>query len=258
MPESPDVSAELLEDVADIARQAGDLTLKWFRSSSLSIETKGDGTPVTEADKAAERYIRERIEMVAPDSSIVGEEEGVTNGTSGLTWYVDPIDGTKGFTRGVPLYSTLIAVEDAYGPAIGVVHIPATGETVWAGRGLGAFGNDGPVHVSKTAQLAGAYISTSSVSRWGCDMFTRVDNAKMDVRGWGDGYGFLMVAMGRVDAMLDVGAGKPWDYAPMAIIMAEAGGRFSDLDGAVNIHSPSVLATNGLIHDELLSVVNGE
>ena len=257
MSDVPAASSELLEAALDIARTAGDMTLKWFQSSTLAVETKGDGSPVTEADKTAERYIRERIEELAPDSSIVGEEEGSSVGSSALTWYIDPIDGTIGFTRGVPLYSTLLAVDDEYGPAVGVIHIPATGETVWAGRGLGAFSNHGAARVSDVSQLQGACITTSSVSRWGADMFGRVHAAKMDVRGWGDGYGYLMVATGRLDAMADINGGKPWDFAPLPVIMSEAGGRLSDLSGEVNINSPSILATNGFVHEELLSVLNG-
>ena len=212
---------------------------------------------MTAADKAAERYIRERIMEFAPESKIVGEEEGVSEGSATLTWYVDPIDGTKTFSRGVPLFSTLVAVEDEHGYAIGVIHIPATGETVWAGRGLGAWTENGPAKVSDTKELQGAFITTSAVSRWGCDRFKRIHDAGIDVRTWGDGYGWLMVATGRVDAMVDIGAGNAWDFGPVPIVMAEAGGAFTDLDGNVTIHSSSAAATNGRIHKELLSVLNG-
>jgi histidinol-phosphatase len=254
---TPPASKELLDNALDIAKGAGDVTLKWFRSSSLAVEEKADGSPVTQADTAAERYIRERIAEVAPDSNIVGEEEGSSEGTGGLTWYVDPIDGTKGFARGVPLYATLLAAEDAHGFAIGVIHIPATGETVWAGRGLGAFTNDGPAKVSNRKELKGSFITTSSVSRWGGDVFARIMDAGVDVRGWGDGYGWLMAATGRVEAMIDLGAGTPWDFGPVPVIMSEAGGRYSDLYGNVSIHSKSVAASNGFIHDELLTLLRG-
>jgi len=233
------------------------MTLQWFGNADLAVETKDDGSPVTEADKAAERYIREQIERVAPDSSLVGEEEGSSQGPSGLTWYIDPIDGTKGFARGVPLYATLIAVEDEHGPAIGVIHLPATNETVWAGRGLGCHTPAGPARVSKTSSLAGSFVTTSSVSRWGSDVYGRVDSAGVDIRGWGDGYGFFMVATGRVDAMIDLNGGSPWDYAPLPVIISEAGGRFSCLSGTSSISTPSVIASNGILHDDLLRAVNG-
>jgi histidinol phosphatase-like enzyme (inositol monophosphatase family) len=253
----PAASQELLDTALSIARGAGDVTLKWFRSKDLAVETKDDGTPVTQADRAAERYVRERITEYTPDSAIVGEEEGTSAGTSNITWYVDPIDGTKGFSRGVPLYATLLAAEDEHGYAVGVIHIPATGETVWAGRGLGAWTDDGPVRVSTRADLKGAFITTSSVNRWGGDVFTRIHDAGLDVRGWGDGYGWLMAATGRVEAMIDLGAGTPWDFGPVPVIMSEAGGRFSDLDGNVTIHAKSVVASNGLVHDDLLNVLRG-
>ena len=157
----------------------------------------------------------------------------------------------------MPLYATLLAVDDEHGPAVGIIHIPATGETVWAGRGLGAFSNHGAARVSEVASLDGAYVTTSSVSRWGCDVFQRIDQAKIDVRGWGDGYGYLMVATGRIDAMVDLGAGMPWDYAPLPVIISEAGGKFTDLSGEVNIHSQSIVASNGFLHEDLLRVING-
>lgn len=254
---APPASQALLDAVVDIARGAGDVTLEYFRSSTLSVEIKGDGTPVTEGDRAAERYVRNRLAELAPGSAIVGEEEGSNEGTSGLTFYVDPIDGTKGFARGVPLYATLLAAEDEHGYAVGVIHIPATGETVWAGRGLGAFTDDGPARVSTRDQLRGSFVTTSSVSRWGWDVVTRVLEAGIDVRGWGDGYGWLMAATGRVEAMIDLGAGTPWDFGPVPVIMSEAGGRFSDLEGDVSIHCKSAAASNGLVHDELLALLRG-
>jgi histidinol-phosphatase len=253
----PAASQDLLDTALDIARGAGDVTLKYFRSSTLAIETKGDGSPVTEGDKAAERYVRERIAEYSPDSAIVGEEEGQSSGTSGLTWYVDPIDGTKGFARGVPMYATLLAVEDEHGYAVGVIHLPATGETVWAGRGLGAFTNDGPARVSDRSELSGAFVTTSSVSRWDRDALQRVFDAGIEVRTWGDGFGWYMAATGRVEAMVELGHGTPWDFAPVPVIMSEAGGQFCDLDGGRTIHSNSAIASNQKVHDQLISVLRG-
>jgi histidinol-phosphatase len=255
----PPASETLMKSALDIARGAGDITLEWFKSSKLTVETKDDGSPVTQADKAAERYIRERIEEVAPGSRLVGEEEGESEGSADaeLTWYIDPIDGTKGFSRGVPLYATLLAVEDEHGYAVGVIHIPATGETVWAGRGLGAHTDAGPARVSDVGNIDGAFVTTSDVSRWECAVFSRMQDAGVNVRGWGDGYGWLMVATGRIDAMIDLGAGTPWDFGPLPVIIPEAGGRFTDLDGNVSIHSKSVVASNGRFHDDLLRVLRG-
>jgi histidinol-phosphatase len=253
-------SKDLMEAAVAIARQAGKLTLDWFGSSELTVDLKGDGSPVTEADRAAERFIREEIERNFPGSSVVGEEEGISKGNPDLVWYVDPIDGTKGFSRGVPLFATLLAVNDEHGPAVGVVAIPGTGDVVWAGRGLGAWTDDGPAHVSATSSLRGAYVSTSSVTRWGTECFGRFVDAGVDVRGWGDGYGFFMAATGRIDAMIDLmptSGPHPWDFAPIPVIMSEAGGRYSALDGSPSIDAPSAVASNGVLHDELLQLVNG-
>lgn len=254
----PAVDAALMEDARHIAQGAGKLTLRWFRSQTLDVEEKGDGSPVTIADKAAERAIREEIESKYPASSIIGEEEGTRECDSTLTWFIDPIDGTKGFVRGVPLYATLLAVNDEYGPAVGVIDIPALGETVWAGRGLGAFCDQGVACVSDASSLAGAFITTSAINRWSDSLIMTLKARGVQLRGWGDGYGFLLAATGRVEAMLDIfpEAGvHPWDFAPCPVIFSEAGGRSSALDGSSSIFTPSMLASNGLLHNELLSII---
>ncbi len=165
-----DIDPALLDTAVALLREAGDLTLGWFRSSSLAIERKGDGTPVTEADKAAERFLREQISARFPDDSIVGEEEDDVEGTSGRRWIIDPIDGTKAFTHGVPLYTNLLAVEDEDGPAVGVIHMPGLAETVYAGRGLGCFCNGEPARVSTRDRLAGSYLSSSAFEHWTDEM----------------------------------------------------------------------------------------
>lgn len=254
MQSAPPASKELLDAAVEIAKKAGAITQRWYRNAALEVDVKDDGSPVTQADLAAERFIREQIERVAPGSALVGEEEGEAPGTSPLLWYVDPIDGTKGFSRGVPLYSTLLAVDDEHGPAIGVIHIPVTGETVWAGRGLGAWTEEGPAHVSSTASLERAFVSTSIVSRWKPETFAALKASDATVVGWGDGYGFLMAATGRVDAMFDVNPGyHPWDFAPLRVIFPEAGGRFSAIDGSTAIDTPIALASNGVLHEDLLA-----
>ena len=134
---APPVDEATLDRAVAMARTAGDLTLQWFRSSDLAVDRKDDGTPVTAADRAAERHLRELLAADFPDDGILGEEEAPVDSRSGRRWIIDPIDGTKAFTCGVPLYSTLLALEDEHGIAVGVVHLPALAETVWAGRGLG-------------------------------------------------------------------------------------------------------------------------
>jgi histidinol-phosphatase len=246
----------LLDETVGLARQAGELSLKWFGSSRLQVDRKRDGTPVTEADRAIERLLREEIGRRHPGDGIVGEEESEKGGTTGRRWIIDPIDGTKAFTRGVPLYSNLLAVEDDSGVLAGVVNVPAIGEMVWAGRGLGCFFNDEPARVSGHDRLAGAYVSTSGFDGWDDDSLLRVKEAGPHLRTWGDGYGYLLVATGRVDAMVDPQVAIH-DLAPMPVIISEAGGRFTDFDGTdAAIRSGTALASNGLVHRELLAALN--
>lgn len=247
---------ELLATAVDLARKAGELTLQYFRNTDLAIDRKGDGTPVTAADRGAERLIREELESRYPDDGILGEEEAEKIGTSGRRWIIDPIDGTKAFTHGVPLYTNLLAVEDSEGIVVGVINVPALGELVSAGRGLGCFDNGVPCHVNDRAGIDDAYLTSSGLSPWDDDCLLRAKAAKCNLRTWGDGYGYVLVATGRVEAMFDPKA-ELYDLAPMPVIIEEAGGRFSDLAGNVTPDGGSGLATNGVIHDELLAVLRG-
>ena len=247
------VDSELLEIAVDITRRAGQLTLQWFQSSSLTIERKRDGTPVTEADRAAEAFIRDELRRRFPDDSIVGEEFADHAGSSERTWYVDPIDGTKAFSHGVPLYSNLLALFDNGGSAVGVINIPALDEVVYAGRGAGCFHNGARCQVSATDALEGAYVATSGLRNWPPSALPQLFDRGCHVRTWGDGYGYLLVATGRVDAMVDHEV-QPYDVAPMPVILHEAGGRFSDFTGAHRHDGGSGIATNGRIHDDLLAL----
>lgn len=250
----PACDPALLDDVVAVAREAGELTLQWFRSSDLAVERKVDGTPVTAADRAAEALVRRRVAERHPGDGILGEEEAEQAGTTGRRWIVDPIDGTKAFARGVPLYTTLLAVEDEWGVAAGAIVVPALGEAVWAGRGLGCFADGRPCRVSDTASLADAYLTTSGYTHWPEDMLLAVRRAGMAMRTWGDGYGYLLVASGRMDVMVDP-AVAPYDVAPMPVILAEAGGRFTTLDGREGFDLGSGVATNGVLHDAVLDLL---
>jgi histidinol-phosphatase len=250
------IDPELLETAVTLARQAGELTLQYFRHDDLTIDRKGDGTPVTAADRGAERLLREELEQRFPDDGILGEEEAEKPGTSGRRWIIDPIDGTKAFTHGVPLYTNLLALEDGDGIAIGVINVPALGETVYAGRGLGCFDNGSPVSVNTHAGLADTYLSTSGYTPWDDDCLLRAKRAGLMLRTWGDGYGYVLVATGRIEAMYDPIA-ELYDLAPVPVIIAEAGGRFTSLDGQEGPGHGNGLATNGLVHDELLAILNG-
>ncbi len=253
---APAAERSLLEEAVALACAAGDLTLRWFRTDRLEVETKADATPVTAADKAAERHVRAALAERHPADGIIGEEEGTIEGHSGRRWIVDPIDGTYGFVHGVPLYSTLLAVLDEHGPLVGVIHLPALGETVFAGRGLGCFqrrdGHDGPARVNGTAALADSAVMTSGIGHWPTRSLDRVHATGAKVRTWGDGYGYALVATGRVEAMVDPIV-SVWDLAPMPVIIAEAGGRFTTLDDREDLWGGSGVATNGAVHDELLA-----
>lgn len=256
MSEHPPVDTDLIDTAVSIARAAGELTLEWFRNEHLTVDHKHDGSPVTAADLAAERLMRDELSTRFPDDAVIGEEHQDTAGTSGRTWVIDPIDGTKAFTRGVPLYSNLLALVDEHGPAVGVVNLPALGETVWAGRGRGAFLNDRPCRVSDHDTLNGAYAMTSGFGYWPDDALAAVLDSDMVFRTWGDGYGYALVATGRAEAMIDPLA-NPWDVAPMAVIIPEAGGRYSTFDGDDSTdawRTGSGIATNGAIHDTLLDL----
>jgi histidinol-phosphatase len=247
----PAVDQTLVDEAVGLARAAGELSLRWFRSPDLRVDRKSDGTPVTEADRAIERFLREEIGRAHPGDGIVGEEEAALRSSSGSEWIIDPIDGTKAFSRGVPLYANLLALEDEHGAAIGVVNVPALGQMVWAGRGRGCWLNGVPARVSDRGTLAGAYLSTSGFEAWDEAALLDVKRAGAVLRTWGDGYGYLLVAIGRIDAMVDPHAER-YDLAPMPVILAEAGGRFSDLGGRTTSVGGNAVASNGHIHEELL------
>jgi histidinol phosphatase-like enzyme (inositol monophosphatase family) len=258
---APPADPELVVEARDLVRAAGELTLRWFRSASLAVEWKPDGTPVTEADRAAERLVREELARRHPGDGVLGEEEGEAAGTTGRRWILDPIDGTKAFRQGVPLYSNLLALEDEHGMAVGVVNLPALGETVYAGRGRGAFclGPDGverPARVSSVTEARGALLTTSGYDHWPEDMLLRTRRSGFQMRTWGDGYGYALVATGRAEVMVDPEA-NAWDLACMLVIVTEAGGRFTDLTGAVRFDGGTGLATNGHLHAAALSVLTG-
>ena len=246
------ISQETVDFAVDAAQQAGRLTLRWYQQRDLSVSAKSDGSPVTEADYAAERLLRSQISAAYPDDTIWGEEEGVWPGNTGRTWVIDPIDGTKAFIQGVPLYATLLAMVDGQGSAVGVICLPALDESVWAGRGCGAYWNGTPCRVSEHDGLDGSYVCTSGLSYWADPVLERVRDAGARVRTWGDAYGYALVATGRAEAMVDPEC-SDWDVAPMPVIMTEAGGRFSDTSGGDGWRNGSAVGSNALIHDDLLA-----
>jgi histidinol-phosphatase len=259
LPPGPPADQTMLDNAVEILRAAGAFTMQWFDNPALDIITKSDGTPVTEADRGAEQIVRDRLAALHPEDSILGEELDDYIGSSSRTWIVDPIDGTKAFTRGVPLYSNLLAVVDEHGPLIGVINLPALNTTVYAGRGLGCFRDGRPVHVSDRTDPSRCVLSTSGFGTWSDDALLGVKRAGFELRTWGDGYGYAMVACGALDAMVDPQVSL-WDIAPMPVIFEEAGGTFTGTDGnevsLVPGSNVSGVASNGLVHDAVIAAIN--
>lgn len=245
-----------LQFAIDVVAEAGAYTLKHFRSNELEIIRKSDGSPVTAIDQGAEQLMRDRILAKYPDDSIMGEEADDVQGTSGRRWVIDPIDGTESFTHGVALYSNLLYLEDDEGPSVGIINIPALDEMVWAGRGLGCFLNGVPCSVSDHSTVANAVLSTSGFEYWQADMLQRAGTSAFHLRTWGDGYGYVLVASGRIEAMVDPTI-KFWDIAPCQVIIPEAGGVISTVNGDPAAELTSCIATNGRIHDELVEILTG-
>ncbi len=251
---------ELLEVAQEWAREAGAVTLEHF-GGILDSETKLDGTPVTVADRAAERLLRDRIQLRYPGHGILGEEFGETNPTSRVRWILDPIDGTRSFMRGVPLYGVLIGIEVDGSARVGVAHFPGLGETVAGAAGEGCYWNGGPARVSSVRDLSeGAVLTTDPAELLDGPMAagweTLVRRSAL-ARTWGDCYGHILVATGRAEVMVDPVL-SPWDAAPFVPILQEAGGIFTDKDGVAGAHGGSGVSTNGRLHDEVLSILRQE
>jgi histidinol phosphatase-like enzyme (inositol monophosphatase family) len=254
-----DVDHALMEQAVGFARAAGELTLGWFNHAELTVDSKGDGTPVTQADRASERMLREMIAAAYPDDGILGEEEAEKIGTSGRRWVIDPIDGTKAFTHGVGTFSNLLYLEDEHGPAIGIINLPALGETVYAGRGLGCYVDGVRCTVSERTELEGAYLSCTGFHMWTTAMYERVNAAGVQLRTWGDAYGYALVATGRIEAMMDPILAW-WDIAALTVIVPEAGGVLTLADGSPELVTDqdgnySAVASNGALHDRFVELL---
>jgi histidinol phosphatase-like enzyme (inositol monophosphatase family) len=256
-----DVTARLNFSL-EIARAAGSLTLDFFQQATLRVERKGDNSPVTQADRQAELLMRERIAAAFPDDAIIGEEHGEAAGTSGYQWILDPIDGTKSFIAGVPLYSVLIGVVREDESLIGVILIPGLGECVYAVRGQGAWWTRGdskpePARVSDTAALSNSVFITSQVDgfekRGATEAYRSLERAAYITRTWGDGYGYLLIATGRAAAMVDPEM-NVWDAAALQPVLEEAGGTFTDWQGNPSFRAGEGVGTNGRVLEEVLAI----
>jgi histidinol-phosphatase len=247
-----------LQLALDLADAADAITMRHYQSSSLAVRTKSDKTPVSEADEATERMIRERVNAERPGDGIIGEEFG-SSGSTSRRWIVDPIDGTKNYVRGIPVFGTLIALEENGRVIAGVISAPALGRRWWASAGEGAFcrtlGDTRAIRVSAVDTLEGAHLTYDSIldfdQHGGAVRFLALMRRCVRSRGFGDFWAHMLVAEGAVEIAIEP-AVAVWDVAAIRIIIEEAGGRFTDIRGDARIDGGSIVTTNGLVHDAVL------
>jgi histidinol-phosphatase len=246
-----------LADVAD------EITLQRYLAEDLAVETKPDLTPVTEADHAVERALRDRLSELHPGDSVLGEEFGHhTPGDGARRWIVDPIDGTKNYVRGIPVWATLLALQDGDEITVGVVSAPALRRRWWAARGVGAFVDDGlssdprRIHVSGVHELGDAQLCFPGLDDWGngLDGLIALAGRCWRSRGFGDFWAYMLVAEGAVEIACEPEVSL-WDLAPLQVIVEEAGGRFTDLAGVRTADGGDAIASNGLLHDAARTLV---
>ncbi len=249
----------------ELADLADTITLERFRAEDLRVETKPDLTPVTEADRAVERALRERLAAARPHDAVVGEEMGASDAENDRRWIIDPIDGTKGFVRGIPAWSTLLALEEGGEISLGVVSAPALHRRWWAERGSGAYLRDGlgaesrRLQVSQISELKDAQLSYGGLGEWTkigrLDALIELAKCCWRTRAFGDVWAYMLVAEGAAE----IGGLDPqvrlWDLAAPLVIVEEAGGRFTDLHGVRGADGGSGIATNGLLHEAALQIV---
>lgn len=244
------------------ARQAGDLILEHYQSTALTVDRKRDSSPVTIADRNAEQFLRGEIAKSFPQDAILGEEFGEQPGTSGFRWILDPLDGTKSFIHGTPLFGTLVGVEFEDRCVVGVCHFPVLNETAWGATGLGAWWQSAgteprPARVSTVADLSQGLFCFTTVQGFGrigrMDAFESLIASASIARGWGDCYGHILVATGRAEVMVDP-LMNAWDCAALVPIVEEAGGSFMDWNGETNIRSGNGISVNAALRETILSI----
>ncbi len=252
---------ERVEVAIAAAKAGGEVALRYFRTP-LAVDYKGDRSPVTEADRECEQRIVAVLRQRFPDYGIVGEEFGDRGGGNDRPrWIIDPIDGTKNFIRGIPFFATLIGLEEDGEITAGVIYAPAVGDLLYARKGAGAFDTSGRLRVSTIASLRAGMVVFGGIDifrqagRW--DGFERLVRGSGRQRGFGDYFGHTFVARGQAEAMVELDL-KPWDLAAVKIIIEEAGGRFTDFTGNATIYGGDAVASNGLVHEEILALLAGK
>jgi len=243
----------------ELADLADKLTMERFRADDLVVETKPDMTPVTEADRAVEQALRHRIAEEHPTHAVVGEEFGAEAPADGAPrWILDPIDGTKNYVRGIPVFATLIALECDGEGQLGVVSAPALGRRWWAARGHGAFADGQRMRVSRVGELGDAQLCHSTFDEWEAaglgGRFLDLLRSCWRERGFGDFWIHMLVAEGAAEIAAEPSVAH-WDVAPIQVIVEEAGGRFTDLGGNPRADGGSAVSTNGLLHDQVLAAL---
>ncbi|KAB2880933.1 histidinol-phosphatase [bacterium] len=260
MPENT-VLKDLLEAASEAAYQAGKITLSYFQTAHIEVETKADDSPVTLADKKAEQFIRQFIQTRFPYHAMLGEEFGEIPGTSPYRWIIDPIDGTKSFIHGVPLYGTMIGIEDRRieDAVAGVVYFPALNELYSAAKGLGAYCNGRRIQVSSVQKLKDAVVlvtdMTQAYDHPKAECYDAIQRGSKFVRTWGDCYGHMLVAAGRAEIMLDPKM-HLWDVAALKPIIEEAGGKFFDWNGTNGLYIDDALACNAELEHEVVELLD--
>ena len=246
-----------LHALEEVVRRAGDAALKHFQQGVVP-EKKPDRSPVTIADREAEQIIRDLIVSTFPDAGFLGEETGVRKGSTGLRFIVDPIDGTRAFVRGWSTWSVLLGVEAEGVPVVGIAYMPAAGDFFIGVQGKGATHNGNPVRVSKIAPLADATVTHGGLQQFTMagvgEALLRLSDACDIARGCPDFDGYRQILLGRSDAMVDPGV-QPYDICAPAVLIREAGGRLTSFRGDETIYGGGAIASNGIIHDELVAAL---
>ena len=254
---SPQQLRRFLSVARFAAQKGGQRALKYFRKK-VSVIKKVDRSPVTRADREAEQVIRGILGKAFPDHQLCGEEFGWDKkNQADFKWWIDPVDGTRQFIRGIPFWSTLVALEYKGEVVAGVIHLATMGNTLWAGKGLGCFANGKKVHVSKIPNLKGGTLTYGGLRLTPKSYRKRLTDliaTCYDDRGFGDAFGHVLVATGQVEAMVDPVV-KPYDVASVKICVEEAGGKFTDLKGAKTIYGGNALSSNGKVHSQVLRAV---
>ena len=248
-----------LRALEQIARRAGDAALKHFQQGIVP-EKKPDRSPVTVADREAEQIIRDHVVSAHPDAGFLGEETGAYGDRAGIRFIVDPIDGTRAFVRGWDTWSVLLGVEAEGVPVVGIAYMPAAGDFFVAVQGQGATHNGNPVRVSKIGPLADATVTHGGLQQFTMagvgDTLIRLSNACDIARGCPDFDGYRQILLGRSDAMVDPGV-QPYDICAPAVLIREAGGRFTSFQGEETIYGGGAIASNGVVHDALVEALTG-